>query len=216
MLKLNPNFSQINFEALVKEYDHLIMRSADVDPTFGGILIVYGYTRLHCERVSKECNNPLTVPSVISIMFPSDITEIIIQYFESKFEFQLYLSRKIWTSAAHDTYGIAFRLGLKKLYPHLITNFIRLTLCRRKQPTLQQIEYFFLRYGGQYDNYNNNNDPFIWDHSFDRFVNWFIGMCHIIKDLCALYERDGDPLISLFYSRTAEECLANKPEEHLF
>ena len=188
------DFSQINFDPITGSgKDH-----EDADRSFYRILMAHGYIRLHYERINS-----------MPLIFPSEITQIIIEYFN--IVFKLDLAQKIWINAAKDMFAMPspFRLGLAKLYPHLITDFINLTECKRKQPTLQQIETFFARHGGKY----NNNDPYIWDHSFDIFCEWFFGMCWIIKDIRPMYDRDEDYLICLFYTRnTAQECLISQPE----
>eukprot|EP01083_Nonionella_stella_P225611 801896_1 len=117
-----------------------------------------------------------------------------------------YHARKIWMNSSKTHVA-----SLHALYPHLIDEFLRLTKCESRHPTLQQIELFFVRTGGVYG--VNDALPFITADKFDKFFAWFRSMCSIINDLRPMYNRAEDPLVGLFYGRkTAQETLEHKPE----
>ena len=123
---------------------------------------------------------------------------------------QGYSARKIWIDSCLANNNNLARL--QDLYPHLIKEFTRLTRCNERQPTMMQIELFFVRTGGDYD--KNQPLPYIRADKFDSFFSWFRCMCQIIKDLRPMYnQKHLNPLIGLFYGRTAaQENLENKPE----
>ena len=80
-----------------------------------------------------------------------------------------------------------------------------------REPTLQQIEYFFVRLGGIY--MTDEPLPYITYSKFIKFYSWYCSMCLIIKDLGSIYERKEDPLIGLFFGRaTASDALQYKPD----
>ena len=80
-----------------------------------------------------------------------------------------------------------------------------------REPTLQQIEYFFVRIGGIYG--DDESMPYISESKFMKFYTWYRSMCLIIKDLGSIYNRKEDPLIGLFFGRlTAQDALKYKPE----
>merc|ERR1712173_158198 len=80
-----------------------------------------------------------------------------------------YAARKIWIdSCLANNHTLA---RLQDLYPHLIQEFTRVTRCNERQPTLNQIELFFVRTGGDY--VLNQPLPFIRADKFDKFFSWF-------------------------------------------
>ena len=110
-------------------------------------------------------------------------------------------AKKIWMNSCWANNKKIARL--KDLYIDLMKEFEHLTKCRIKQPTLEQIEYFCIKHGGEYMEDFRGKYVKINANRFDQFFAWFEAMCYIIKDLRHIYEQNAyrDPLIGLFYSR---------------
>eukprot|EP01083_Nonionella_stella_P222943 795068_1 len=161
-----------------------------------------------------------------------------------------HVSKKIWLNSFRENKNTQIAY-LDDLYPHLMKEFKRSTKCNKQQPTIEEIQVYFVRTGGEVFNlhveyltfgyvrlttkYMNlfENKSMSYESSlnfiicsylgnmhflqiskdmFENFFAWFASMCGIVKDLRAMYDRDDDPLIALFYGRTfAEDALKDKP-----
>ena len=163
-------------------------------------IIVCGYLRLYSKKYYKSL----------------PITKGIVGACVSYYGFNLYQHTKIRKRQAATLWLQSYtktNLHLARIHdltPLLITRFIKITHCYTRQPTKQQLADCLNRFK------NDSDDECIEDYKFDSFYKWFFGICCIISDLRDAYQRAGDPLNCLFYTRDKTKKILRRIPEGSF
>ena len=158
-------------------------------------IIVLGYLRLKFDQYNINSILPQHAPRVVIFLC--------VKYFN----FDMYSKTKIsdnyvaavWLETYCD--GRERYSKLIHLYRTLMPRFIKISRCKQRQPTMQQLNYYFRAFG----NDHNIEEGEMRDRNFNAFYKWFAGMCVIIKDLRNIYQQNEDPLECLFWDQ--ERCV---------